>query len=245
MKNHKISLILPVFDESLVLKDIRRISTEFKKLNQDWETICIFDSKFKSSAKKLKLSQLPKVKILFYPLERFGKGFAFCYGFNQSAGDLVFFWEGNFTISPQVLLLYLNLMDLMKADIVMGSKRHLLSYVYYSPFRCFISKIYQVLIRILFGLNITDSQVGFKLFKREVLEQVIPKIIIKNWAFDLEILVLAHNLGFKRIVEAPIKIKKHFMSKGEIFPTAWYLLKDTLAIFYRKYILKYYQQEFV
>lgn len=244
-KNSKISLILPVWKESYVFKDIKRINREFEKLNQNWEIVCLFDSGLEKSKTKLKLARLPYVKTLFYPILKFGKGFAFSYGFSQSTGDLIFFWEGNFSLSPQLLLLYLNLMELMKADIVIGSKRHPLSSVYYSPFRRFLSLLYQLLVRILFGLNVSDTQTGLKLYHREVLTQVIPKIIIKNWAFDLEILVVAHNSGFKRIIEAPVKIKKHLTGK-KITPTnAWNLLQDTLAIFYRKYLIKYYQQKFV
>lgn len=245
MKNRKISIVLPVFDESFVLGDIEHIETEFKKLNLDWETICVFDQESEKSSSKLRLGKLPHVKTLFYPLKRFGKGFALCYGFNQSSGNLIFFWEGNFSISPKQLLLYIGLMDLVRADIVIGSKRHPLSHTYYSPLRRFVSRIYQLLVRILFGLNVTDTQVGLKLYKRRVLNKVIPKIIIKNWAFDLEILVVAHNFGFKRIVEAPVEIKKHFIGK-ELTPlNVFNLLRDTLAVFYRKHLLKYYNQQFV
>lgn len=245
MRNQKISIILPVYNESFVLKDIEKLETEFLRLNLDWETICIFDSSLNYPDSKLELPKFPHVKTFFYPLKKFGKGFALCYGFSQSSGNLIFFWEGNFSISPKTLLLYLNLMDLTKADIVIGSKRHSLSYVYYSPFRRFYSTLYQIFVKILFGLNVTDTQVGLKLYKRKVLNEVIPKIIIKNWGFDLEILVVAHNFGFSRIVEAPIQIKRHFTGK-KINPHYIYnLLTDTLAIFYRKHILKYYHQEFI
>lgn len=243
--HHKISIILPVFDESLVLADIKQIQSEFEKLNKNWETICVFDSSLEKSHPKSKLSQLPHVKIFSYPLKRFGKGFALCYGFRQSAGDLIFFWEGNFSVSPKQLCLYLDLMDLVEADVVIGSKRHPLSRVSYSPLRRFYSQIYQLLIKVLFRLHIDDTQVGLKLYKRKVLDKVIPKIIIKNWAFDLEILIVAHTLGFTRIIEAPIEIKKHFIEKQPSPNVIYNLLKDTFAIFYRQYILKYYQQKFV
>ena len=108
-------------------------------------------------------------------------------------------------------------MDATEADIVIGSKRHYLSFIYYSPFRRACSKLYQLLIKFFFGLNVTDTQVGFKLFRREVLEKVIPRIIIKKWAFDLEVLVVAHHLGFRRIIEAPIEIKKHYTKNRVTF----------------------------
>lgn len=241
MINRKISLILPVLNESLVFRDIKKIEEEFTRLNQNFEIICVFDSSAEKSSSKLKISRLSHVTTLFYPLARFGAGFARCYGFNQSKGSLIFFWEGNFSISPEELLLYLNLMETTRADIIIGSKRHPLSQVYYSSFRHFASKLYHLLVRIIFGLKVTDTQVGLKLYKRRVLNEVIPRIIIKNWGFDLEILVVANALGFKRIVEAPIKIKRHFTGKGLTPSNISNLLQDTLAIAYRKYWLKYYQ----
>lgn len=240
MKNRKISLILPVLTEPMVFRDIKKIEEEFTRLNQNFEIICVFDSSAEKSASKLKLSRLPHVRTLFYPVTRFGTGFARCYGFNQSKGSLIFFWEGNFSISPKELLFYLNLMETARADMVIGSKRHPLSRVYYSPFRHFCSKVYHLLVRILFGLKVTDTQVGLKLYKRRVLNEVIPRIIIKNWGFDLEILVVAHALGFKRIVEAPIEIRRHFTGKELTPSNISNLLLDTIAIAYRKYWLKYY-----
>ncbi|MDP3994837.1 MAG: glycosyltransferase [bacterium] len=241
MANRKISIILPVLNESLVFRDLKKIEEEFTRLNQNFEIICVFDSGAEKSSSKLRLPHLPHVVPLFYPVARFGTGFARCYGFNKSKGSLIFFFEGNFSISPEEFLLYLNLMETARADIVIGSKRHPLSRVYYSSFRHLISKIYHLLVRIIFGLNVTDTQVGLKLYKRRVLNEVIPRIIIKNWGFDLEILVVAHALGFKRIVEAPIEIKRHFTSREITSNNISNLLRDTLAIAYRKYWLKYYQ----
>lgn len=241
MKNRIISLVCPVFKESYVLRDLKKIETEFSKINQRWEAICVLDNDLEKTRAQLKITRLPHVKILFYPVKRFGHGFALCYGFSQSRGSLVFLWEGNFNITPQQLLLYLGLMEIVGADIVIGSKRHPLSSVYYTPLRRLASQIYQLFVKILFGLNVSDTQVGLKLYKRRVLNEVIPKIIIKNWGFDLEILVVAHALGFKRIIEAPIEIKRHFTGRNLTPDNISNLLRDTLAIFYRKYWLKYYQ----
>lgn len=244
-KKHKISLIFPIFEESFVVSDIKNLGAEFAKRNQKWEAICVIDSSLERTTSKLKLARLPYVKILSYPLKRLGKGFALCYGFSQSKGDLVFFWEGNFSISSKQLILYLDLIELFQADVVIGSKRHPLSLVYYSPLRRLCSKLYQFFVRLLFGLNLTDTQAGLSLYRRAVLDTVIPKIIIKNWTFDLEILVVAHNFGFKRIIEAPIEIRKHFTGKDLKVSLVYCILRDTLAVFYRKHLLKYYRQDFI
>lgn len=129
------------------------------------------------------------------------------------------------------------------ADIIVGSKRHPVSKVQYPWPRKILSWGYQLLVRILFGLNIKDSQVGLKLYRREVLEDVLPRILVKEFAFDIEILAVAYHLRYVRIYEAPVELSftgfSSITSKNFwriIFQTLW----DTLAVFYRLRILHYY-----
>ena len=68
----------------------------------------------------------------------------------------------------------------------------------------------------------------------------MPKIAIKRFAFDLEILVLASKYNFK-IIDAPIVIRYRFKSTINSSAVFWMLL-DTAAIFYRLKILKYYDK---
>ena len=108
--------------------------------------------------------------------------------------------------------------------------------------RRLMSKCYQILSHILFKLNVSDTQVGIKVFKREVLEKSLPRIVVKKYAFDLELLVVAKMLGYNKITEAPINLDYNFSSTisiGSIFA----ILEDTLAIFWRKNFLKYYDTD--
>jgi hypothetical protein len=93
----------------------------------------------------------------------------------------------------------------------------------------------------LFGLPLRDTQTGLKLFRREVLKQAFPKVLIKRFAFDLELLVLAHHMGY-RITEAPV-IVNYRMKYGHIGLRAVFnIFWDTLAVFYRLRIKKYYDR---
>src|SRR3989344_640384 len=99
-------------------------------------------------------------------------------------------------------------------------------------------------VRLLFGINIRDSQVGIKFFKREVIKKIMPKLLIKAYAFDIEMLAVANQMGFSRIYEFPIELELEFgtssiASRG-FFKTSWNMLWDTLAVFYRLRILHYY-----
>ena len=91
------------------------------------------------------------------------------------------------------------------ADVVIGSKFHPESRVEYPRLRRIYSFFYYMLVRTLFGLPVRDTQTGIKLFKREVLERVLPRVLVKRFAFDLELLANAHHFGY-RIVEAPVEV---------------------------------------
>lgn len=90
-------------------------------------------------------------------------------------------------------------------------------------------------------MPLRDTQTGLKVFKAKVLRDVFPKIVVKKFAFDLEILANAQRLGYK-ITEAPIVLKQNRqygrIGLGAMWQTGW----DTLAIFYRMHFLKYYDK---
>ncbi len=240
--NHKLSVIVPLHNEPSVFRNIKTIEKELKKSFSDYEIICVDDGSRDQTSSRIRRYQSRKVKLISYPLQ-VGKGFALCHGFSQSSGDLVAFLDGDLEIHPKQLQLFVNLMDLVGSDIVIGSKYHPLSKVKLPPQRRLYSRLYQFLIRLLFGLKVSDTQVGLKLFKRKVLEKVIPRIIVKTWAFDLEVLVVAHHLGFRRIIEAPIELKMRSFGSKIDFGAVRNILQDTAAIFYRRYLLKYYDRK--
>ena len=72
------------------------------------------------------------------------------------------------------------------------------------------SWLYQQLVRLLFRLEVRDTQVGLKVFRREVAEQVLPLLLVKRFAFDLELLAVARAFGFDRIRELPIRLDYRF-----------------------------------
>jgi hypothetical protein len=111
----------------------------------------------------------------------------------------------------------------------------------YPAFRRLQSALYQTLVRLLFSLNVRDTQTGLKLFRRQVLQEALPLLAIKRFAFDLELLVVARQLGYKKVCEAPIKLDYQFESTVNL-GSAFFVLWDTAAIFYRLRILRYYER---
>ena len=93
----------------------------------------------------------------------------------------------------------------------------------------------------LFRVNVRDTQTGFKLIRRDVLAAVLPRMLEKRYAFDLELLVVARSLGFTRVFEAPVRIQYRFASQVDL-RSVFGIGLDTLAIFYRHYILNTYRR---
>ena len=177
-----------------------------------------------------------------------GKGHAVRFGMAKAKGEIVAFMDVGLDINPNALSMLLEHFEWYNADIIVGSKRHPASKVEYPWQRRVLSFGYQVLVRVLFGLRVRDTQVGIKFFRREVLEKTLPRLLVKEFAFDVEMLSVANYLGFTRIFEAPVETKTDFkvastiISKGFI-KTVWGVFIDTMAVFYRLRILHYYDSK--
>lgn len=170
-----------------------------------------------------------------------GKGFALRTGLARARGTFVAFIDSDGDLDPGDLPRFLQLMRLYQADLVVGSKRHPLSSVAYPWPRRMMSWSYQMLVRVLFGIKVRDTQTGIKLIRRDLLADVLPRLVEKRFAFDLELLVAARRLGYHRILEAPVSLDYQFSST--VSPRAVRgILQDTAAIWYRRYVLHWYDR---
>ena len=168
-----------------------------------------------------------------------GKGNALKAGFRASTGGYVLLLDGDLDIAPRMLPKFFDSMAKNGSDIVIGSKRHPESSVQYPWHRRLASVIYFGLVRLVVGLPVTDTQTGMKLFRRQVLGDALDRMLVKTYAFDLELLSIAYERGAK-VSEAPVEIR--FGQKfGALKPrTVREMMTDTLAVFYRLRILHYY-----
>jgi hypothetical protein len=176
---------------------------------------------------------------VFHYAQGSGKGHALRVGLNEARGEYVGYVDSDGDIDPDAIGPFLALMKLYRLDIVLGSKRHPMSEVNYPAVRRVMSWVYHKVARVLFLVDVRDTQTGFKVIRRDVLRAVLPRMLEKRYAFDLELLVIARLLGYRKVFEAPVRINYRFSS--QVVPTtAARILVDTAAIFYRRYILNTY-----
>jgi len=240
---HKLSLIIPAHRQAgTIVRDVRRIESVLKQIRYDYEIIVVVDGYGDGTYRSIKKYVSPKVKSTVY-MKNQGKGHAVRLGMSQATGSYIAFIDSGMEIDPNGISMLLEHLEWYEADVIVGSKRHPASQVNYPLTRRVMSRIYQYVIRLLFNLNITDTQTGLKIYKRRVVENILPRLVVKRYAFDLEMLAVARLFGFKRIYEAPIKLKYNFqdMTHASAVKSIINILIDTAAIFYRINILHYYQ----
>jgi glycosyltransferase involved in cell wall biosynthesis len=236
-----LSVVVPAYREGRrIYGNLSRLVSELDKLNVPYEVVVVSDGNTDTTVAEALRVESPAVRVFHYPMN-IGKGFALSCGVDQSVGALVTFIDADMELDPANICRFIDLMNSNDCDAVIGSKRHPLSKVAYPGFRRFQSAVYQILVRVLFNLDVRDTQTGLKLFRRQVLQQALPLLAIKKFAFDLELLVVARTLGYRKILEAPISLDYQFESTVNL-QSAWRVLWDTAAIFYRLRILRYYQR---
>lgn len=238
----KLSVIVPAYMEGKrIAANIGKLTDALDQLDTDYEVIVVSDGSTDDTYKQALGVAGPRVRVFGY-LPNMGKGFALRYGFERSTGDPVTFIDADMELHPKEIGIFVKLMDIYGCDVVVGSKRHPQSELSYPAFRRFQSWVYQVLIGILFKLRLSDTQTGLKLFRREVLDAVLPYMLVNRWAYDLELFVLAREKGYQRFIEAPVVVDYQFSTTTGIM-AVFQVLRDTFRVYWRLKVRHGYEQQ--
>ena len=234
----KLSVIIPVYNQGeFIYRNLHEILKTFSSHGRNFEIIMVDDGSTDKTLSEARLVRDKRLKIVGYKKNK-GKGHALKYGFRSVTGDAVTFLDSDLDIHPECLMKFFPYLE--KADMVIGSKRHPKSSVNYPVHRKLLSFGYHLFVNTLFGLSVSDTQTGLKLIRKEVLDEILPKVLVKRFAFDLELLVNASQRGY-RIAEAPIRINYNWGNGTMVNMNAMKgIFVDTLAIAYRLYIRRYY-----
>ncbi len=242
----KFSIIMPVFNEAECIQNgINEVVRTFQDFGCAWEIIVFDDGSTDDTYQKaidLK-EKYPEKLIVKRNFKNIGKGHALKRAIRYATGDYIVFLDVDMDLHPKQIQTFYDILKLDDADVVIGCKQHPKSIISYPLMRKIMSLGYYMFIRILFNLPCRDTQTGIKLFKSEALKAVIPNLLVKEFAFDLELLVNIQRLGYK-IAEAPVILNSQRLKSRIPFKSIVIIGWDTLAIWYRTYILKYYDHAY-
>lgn len=234
-----ISIIVPAYREQANIANTMKVLQEYASKQPYTIEILIsidgcqetFDAAFPHE------SDIVKVH---YSTPNQGKGHALKYGLQFAKGEYVIFYDAGLDFPVENISLVIATLQVTQFPIVIGSKRAVGSDVQYPFRRKVISAFGQLMTWGLFGLSVRDTQVGLKGFRRDVLQFLMPQLLVKKYAFDIELLALARYYGYK-MVEVPVRLYLNFVTTGINRKALIDTFIDTLAIFYRIRIIRYYQ----
>ncbi len=214
-------VVLPVYNEEKALRKgveiLTAFLTDYDRYN--WK-IVIADNNSKDSTgeigRKLE-SENPLVNYLYIP--RKGRGIALRTAWAQTDCDFVSYMDIDLSTGLDALIRALDLLK-VGADIVVGNRLAKDSDTTRCLKREFISRSYNMVIKLALGTNFHDAHCGFKTGRREVVQKLLPYIEDNEWFFDTEILFYAEKLGH-RIEEIPVTWLEDPDTKAKIFKDAY------------------------
>lgn len=210
---------------------------------EEIEVIVVSDGSIDDTAERLLAARgAAGIRVIHYD-RNLGKGYAVKTGALAARGAWVALVDADLDLDPASLPRYVETARRESLDFAIGSKRHPDSVVHYPRSRRIASWLYQQLNRILFRLDVGDTQVGLKVFSRRVVDDVLPLLLVKRFAFDLELLAVSVSRGYDRIRELPVRLDYRFSGSGVGSLAVVGALFDTAAIFYRLRILRTYERK--
>jgi glycosyltransferase involved in cell wall biosynthesis len=239
-----LSLILPAYNGSrYIVENVRMVLAALEAMDEPFEVIVVCDGSSDGTANLARSVGDPRIRVLSYGHNE-GKGHAICHGIASARGRLIGWLDSDLDIDPDVIVRAVRAFEDEPVDAVIGSKRARGSAVQYPWTRRGYSAGYQLLVRTLFRVNVRDTQVGAKVFRREMLQTVAPLLLIKRHAFDLEVLAVGAEFGFDRILEIPIRLDYKFTGTSINLDAVKRMFMDTLAIAYRIHLRHHYVRRF-
>lgn len=240
MAKVELSFVVPAFNEEDSIEFALFSLDELIKDNPaPYEIVVVDDgSKDKTFINAIKYANRNgHVRVITYPTN-LGKGYAIKTGFMQATGEVVVFADSDMDIDFDIIPKYVT--ALKDADIVIASKWHPDSLVNLSTSRRILSRGFNVLTRLITGAKLKDTQVGLKVMKKSVFQDIFKKLCVKRYAFDVELLALAKFYGLK-VVEMPVTLKVNKSFKlNELFK----MFLDLLGIAYRLRLTRWYQRKY-
>ncbi len=233
-----LSFVIPAYNEEALIEDtLDSLDEVVKNEPLTYEIVLVNDgSKDTTLARAMKYAtRNHHVKVVSY-LKNMGKGYAERTGFMQATGEVVVFADSDMEIDLSTISRYVSALE--QGDIVIASKWHPNSVVTIPLVRKIMSRGFNVTVRLLTGVSLKDTQAGLKAMRKSAFTDIFPRLAVKRYAFDVELLAVANLYGL-RVIEMPVSIKM-----GALFSArqVWKMFFDVLGIAYRLRVIHWYQR---
>ena len=209
----RLSIVMPAYNESATIeKIIARVRSAALPL--PWELVVVDDGSVddtRQRVEKLIAEGTDSIRLVSHETNA-GKGAAIRTGIRHATGEIILIQDADLEYDPRDYPLLLEPLLEDQADVVFGNRFHggphrVLYFWHYMG-----NRLLTLLVNILVGLNLSDMEVGYKVFRADVLRRITLKS--NRFGFEPEITVKVARLGC-RVYEVPIRYHGRTYTEGK------------------------------
>jgi len=231
-KRIRVDAVIPVYNEE------RDLEGSVTKLHQfllenapyDWRIIVADNASTDQTlaiAKELRARYPGQVG--YVHLDQKGRGRALRKAWTESDADIVSYMDVDLSTDLSAFVPLIDSLTGGEYDVAIGSRLKAGSDVRRGLKREVISRIYNLIVKVMFWNRFSDAQCGFKAVTRRAVREIVPLIKDHAWFFDSELLLLAERMGYK-VFEVPVKWRDDPDSRVKIVNTAWEDIKGLFRV---------------
>jgi len=201
----KLSIVVPAYNEEQRISRMLDSYLEYflPRYGREVEIIIVVNGSRDRTAEVARTysAKHPEVSVV-EEKEAIGKGGAIILGFKHASGDLVGFADADGSTPPTAFDDLAG--NIGSAGAIIASRWFAESVVEpRQPLRRrIVSRIFNFMVRNIFGMDIHDTQCGAKVIRKEAVQAILPHLGITRWAFDVDLLFQIHRAGYP-IIEWP------------------------------------------
>lgn len=228
------TIVIPAYNDAKRLPvTLKKIQQFFNRYEMPLEVLSIVE---KSQDNTLLLSKSavegdPRFQVIDNIYHR-GKGYAVRCGMLRAKGDIVFFTDADLSTPIHEVVNFLEFLATNPdVDVLIGNRN--------GGHNRFIRKqrfprrtmgiAFVKLVNLLSGINVQDSQAGFKAFRSHANKNIFSRASIDGFSFDVEVLLLAQKLHH-RVHSLPIDWINDTLTKVNPFIDSFKMIKDVFLV---------------
>lgn len=219
-----VSIVIPAFNEGPRLPGAVAEVSAWLSRHGDGEIVVIDDGSTDDTRARLAAVDDPRMTAIFATKNR-GKGAAVARGMLAARGDIMAFLDADLAYPlDQLTQLFARLED--GADVAVGVRDNV---ALYAPVRRAATSVFNAMVSASLGLQVRDTQCGFKAFRRDAGRALFSSITVERFGFDVEVLYLAERWGM-RVDRVPVRMRASSTSSVRIVHDSLNMAADLLRI---------------